>query len=127
MVPVRARMSPRGTAERLCRGGAPVLRAICPDGTAANCGSAHGSHAFVRNAIFRLSQPASGVGHVGFYMGETETQVLTLGGNESDAVRQQFEPKARLFGYWWPKSVPLPEGGVIKVKSVDGHPEGSET
>jgi hypothetical protein len=60
-------------------------------------------------------------------MGETKTQVLTLGGNESDAVRQQFEPKSRLLGYWWPKSVPLPNGGVIKVKSVAGHPEGSET
>jgi uncharacterized protein (TIGR02594 family) len=78
-------------------------------------------------AVFWRKSPRSGLGHVGFYMGETNTQVLTLGGNESDAVRQQFEPKARLFGYWWPASATLPAGGVIKVKSVDGNPEGSET
>jgi uncharacterized protein (TIGR02594 family) len=78
-------------------------------------------------AVYWRKSPRSGLGHVGFYMGETKTQVLTLGGNESDAVRKQFEPSARLFGYWWPKSVSLPQGGVIKVKSVDGNPEGSET
>jgi uncharacterized protein (TIGR02594 family) len=78
-------------------------------------------------AVYWRKSPRSGLGHVGFYLGQTKTQVLTLGGNESDAVRKQFEPKARLFGYWWPKSVPLPAGGVITVKSVDGQPEGSET
>jgi hypothetical protein len=60
-------------------------------------------------------------------MGETATQILTLGGNESDAVRNQFEPRAKLFGYWWPKSVPVPEGGVIKVTSEAGNPEGKVT
>ena len=58
-------------------------------------------------------------------MGVTSSQVLTLGGNESDAVREQFEPKTRLVGYFWPKSVDLPKGGAIKVKSEDGHPVGS--
>lgn len=66
-------------------------------------------------------------GHVGFYLGETATQVLTFGGNESDAVRKQFEPKARLIGYWWPKSVPLPVIAPIIVKDADGHPVGSVT
>jgi uncharacterized protein (TIGR02594 family) len=73
---------------------------------------------------WRGGSPDSGIGHVGFYMGETTTQILTLGGNESDAVRQQFEPSARLFGYWWPKSVSLPQGGVIAVASDAGNPEG---
>lgn len=68
-----------------------------------------------------------GLGHVGFYMGETKTQILTLGGNESDAVRKQFEPKAKFVGYFWPKSVPLPQGGAIMVKSEDGQPEGKVT
>ena len=58
-------------------------------------------------------------------MGETTSQVLTLGGNESDAVREQFEPKSRLVGYFWPKSVDLPKSGVVKVKAGDGHPIGS--
>lgn len=66
-------------------------------------------------------------GHVGFYVGETDTQVLTLGGNESDAVRKQFEPKARLIGYYWPKSVPLPAIGSINVRDSEGHPVGSVT
>jgi hypothetical protein len=60
-------------------------------------------------------------------MGETATQILTLGGNESDAVRDQFEPKAKLIGYWWPKAVPLPQGGVIQVASNAGNPEGTVT
>ena len=78
-------------------------------------------------AVYWRGSPRSGKGHVGFYMGETDTQVLTLGGNESDAVRNQFEPKARLFGYWWPKKEPIPASGAIRVKAVDGNPEGKET
>jgi len=78
-------------------------------------------------AVYWRDSPDSGRGHVGFYMGETATQILTLGGNESDAVRTQFEPRARLRGYWWPKSVPLPQGGVIEVSSEAGNPVGKVT
>jgi len=76
-------------------------------------------------AVYSRGAPHSGHGHVGFYMGETPTQILTLGGNESDAVRKQFEPKARLLGFFWPKSVPQPAVNVIKVTSVAGDPAGS--
>jgi uncharacterized protein (TIGR02594 family) len=75
--------------------------------------------------VYWRNSPTSGLGHVGFYMGETDTQVLTLGGNESNAVRQQFEPKIQLIGYWWPISVPAPAGGVIQVAVKEGHPAGS--
>jgi uncharacterized protein (TIGR02594 family) len=75
--------------------------------------------------VYQRGKPSAGQGHVGFYMGETGTQILTLGGNESDAVREQFESKAKLVGFFWAKSVDLPKGGVIKVKSEDGHPIGS--
>ena len=78
-------------------------------------------------AVYTRGKPESGLGHVGFYMGETDTQVLTLGGNESDAVRKQFEPKSRLVGYFWPASVARPAGGGIKVSAADGHPVGSVT
>jgi uncharacterized protein (TIGR02594 family) len=81
--------------------------------------------AFGALAVYTRGKPNSGLGHVGFYMGETNSQVLTLGGNESDAVREQFEPKTRLVGCFWPKSVDLPKGRAIKVKSEDGHPVGS--
>jgi uncharacterized protein (TIGR02594 family) len=86
----------------------------------------------------RLEGPALGAiavyhrvggGHVGFYVGETLTQILTLGGNESDAVREQFEPKARFVGYFWPtdQNAGAPVMGKIDVQSRDGHPIGSET
>jgi uncharacterized protein (TIGR02594 family) len=78
-------------------------------------------------SVYWRGSPQSGLGHVGFYMGETDTQVLTLGGNESDAVRKQFEPKSRLHGYWWPKNVAIPKLGRINVSQIDGHPIGSET
>lgn len=70
---------------------------------------------------------SGGLGHVGFYMGETDTQILTLGGNESDAVRNQFEPKARFIGYFWPTDVkaPAPEMGKISETSRDANPQGS--
>lgn len=73
-------------------------------------------------AVYWRFSPTSGLGHVGFYMGETDTQVLTLGGNESDAVREQFEPKSKLYGYWWPKVEPVPQIGPIQVASDAGHP-----
>jgi uncharacterized protein (TIGR02594 family) len=61
----------------------------------------------------------AGLGHIGFYVGETGSLVLTLGGNESDAVRKAFYPKAGnsmgLIGYYWPKSVPVPRCGAIRV------------
>lgn len=38
-------------------------------------------------------------GHVGFYAGETETQVYVLSGNESDAVGYGWYSKNRVLGY----------------------------
>lgn len=67
--------------------------------------------------VFWRNSIGSGLGHVGFYRGETESYVYTLGGNEGDMV--QIEPMAKhgrsfgLRGYWWPKSVPLPSVGAI--------------
>jgi uncharacterized protein (TIGR02594 family) len=78
-------------------------------------------------AVYTRGAPSAGLGHVGFYMGETDTQVLTLGGNESDAVRLQFEGKNQLVGYFWPKGESLPQGEVIRVSAKDGHAVGSVT
>jgi uncharacterized protein (TIGR02594 family) len=78
-------------------------------------------------AVYWRESRTSGKGHVGFYMGETATHILTLGGNESDAVRKEFEDKAKWLGYWWPKSVPSPQVGVIEVTSTDGTPTGKVT
>jgi hypothetical protein len=76
-------------------------------------------------AVYWRTSPNSGLGHVGFYMGETDTQISTLGGNESDAVRIQFEPRMQLIGYWWPASLQKPPVQVIQVDAKDGHPVGS--
>jgi uncharacterized protein (TIGR02594 family) len=40
-----------------------------------------------------------GGGHVGFYMGETSTDIKVLGGNQSDKVCIANYPKSRLLGY----------------------------
>jgi uncharacterized protein (TIGR02594 family) len=48
-------------------------------------------------------------GHVGFYIGETDTEIKVLGGNQQDAqtgvyqVSEKFYPKSALLGYRQPK------------------------
>jgi len=69
--------------------------------------------------------PGSGLGHVFFYVGENARGILALGGNQSDQVCRQYEPRNRIVGYWWPKSVPLPQAGAVIVS--DDANEGSET
>lgn len=73
--------------------------------------------------------PGSGTGHIGFYCGETpEGRILTLGGNEGDMVKKAFFPKNSrsfgLVGFYWPASIPDPEGGAVEVDD-DGEPTGS--
>lgn len=48
--------------------------------------------------LWRIS-PASGYGHVGFFIKETETTVFILGGNQTERVNIQEFPKTRLLGY----------------------------
>jgi uncharacterized protein (TIGR02594 family) len=71
--------------------------------------------------------PSSGSGHVFFYLGENENGVLALGGNQSDQVCRQYEPRARITGYWWPKTATLPKVGRIIVADAGAHVSGSET
>lgn len=55
--------------------------------------------------------PSSGLGHVYLYAGEGPRGILALGGNQSDQVQYQYEPRDRVVGYWWPASQPLPSIG----------------
>lgn len=62
----------------------------------------------------------SGLGHVGFYAGEDNHGFInTLGGNESDMVRDEFmNPKGATFGlvgYYWPKDFPMPQLGKLVI------------
>src|SRR5262249_38300493 len=75
-------------------------------------------------SIWRQSK-ASELGHVFFYLGENDKGVLALGGNQSDQVLVQYEPRSRIGGYWWPSTYPLPNVGPVIV-AFQGHLEGSE-
>lgn len=64
-------------------------------------------------AVFFRGGRNSGIGHVGFYRGELGSRLYILGGNEGDMVQIEALPKSSgsfgLIGYWWPKSVALPQ------------------
>ena len=99
------------------------------------------ARSFERDANFvKLATPAlgaittmwrgsrsSGSGHVFFYLGENNKGVLALGGNQSDQVCRQYEPRERITGYWWPKTVPLPRTGKIIAKESGARVGGTET
>ena len=62
--------------------------------------------------VFWRGSRSGPFGHVGFYIGETEHHVYTLGGNQNDGVRESPYPKngrgIGVLGYYWPAGVPLP-------------------
>ncbi len=49
--------------------------------------------------VFWRGSKSGWQGHVGFYIGETDTGILTLGGNQSDQVFIATYPKNQLLGY----------------------------
>lgn len=61
--------------------------------------------------VFWRGTPSAGIGHTGFVTGVTADKVKVLGGNEDDAVRDQWYAKQKsnwgLVGYYMPKGVPL--------------------
>jgi uncharacterized protein (TIGR02594 family) len=52
-----------------------------------------------------------GGGHIGIVVGQDQnSNIMLLGGNQSDAVNIKPFARSRLNkGFWWPKSVPLPK------------------
>lgn len=64
----------------------------------------------------------SGLGHVGFYNGETNGYISTVGGNESDMVREEMLRSDGntfgLSGYYWPKGSPLPTIGKLPRQKI---------
>ena len=78
--------------------------------------------AFGAIVVYWRAPRAQGVGHVGFYQKENSTQIFTLGGNESDMVKEEWLPKAAssfgLEGYYWPKAIALPKIGPIIVNAA---------
>ena len=77
--------------------------------------------------VFWRGRPNSGLGHVGFYRGETANSIYTLGGNEGDMVQiEPFPKKSATFGYegfFWPEKIALPErrGPIIMPAGTPTH------
>jgi uncharacterized protein (TIGR02594 family) len=65
-----------------------------------------------------------GGGHVGFYVGETKTHVLVLGGNQGDMVNVSRYPKngssLKITGYRWPADEPLTVAPPKNEQAQDG-------
>ncbi len=76
-----------------CTGGAPI---------------ANGRYGAIA-ILSRGADPAAG--HVGFLLGESDTEIALLGGNQSDAVTVVTYPKARLLGFRWPDEVGSSDAG----------------
>lgn len=78
--------------------------------------------AFGAIVVYWRAPRAQGVGHVGFYQKENLTHIFTLGGNESDMVKEEWLPKAAssfgLEGFYWPKALALPKIGPITVSAA---------
>lgn len=76
-------------------------------------------------AVFpRGGDPATG--HVGFAVGESDTAIYLLGGNQGDQVSVEAFPKARLLGLRWPGRRPEAEITEPPAGPDDTHSAGSE-
>ena len=53
-------------------------------------------------AVLYRDDPGSWKGHVGFYLRHDATQVVLLGGNQLEQVREHAYPVASVLGYRWP-------------------------
>ncbi len=70
--------------------------------------------------VFWRTSPASGLGHVGFYRGESAESIYVLGGNEDNMVQIAPMKRKQLIGYWWPASIGLPS--IAKITVPPGTP-----
>jgi uncharacterized protein (TIGR02594 family) len=53
--------------------------------------------------VFWRNHPSIASGHVGFYLAETDKDVLVLGGNQNNQVCEKYYPKSQILAYRWPK------------------------
>lgn len=59
-------------------------------------------------AIITRGDPSGWQGHVGFVVGETETHIALLGGNQADTVSVAYFPKTKLIALRWPEPAKAP-------------------
>ena len=65
--------------------------------------------------VFWRKSPASGLGHVAFYVGEDASAYHVLGGNQSDAVTVTRMARDRFVAARWPVTAPAPTGGPRRL------------
>jgi uncharacterized protein (TIGR02594 family) len=63
-----------------------------------------------------LTFTREGGGHVGFYVGEDDTHLHVLGGNQGDAVSVTRIAKTRLSEMRWPEEIPLPPAKTVRLR-----------
>ena len=63
-----------------------------------------------------LTFTREGGGHVGFYVGEDDTHLHVLGGNQGDAVSVTRIAKTRLSEMRWPEEIPLPTAKTVRLR-----------
>ncbi len=69
-------------------------------------------------AILVFQRP--GGGHVGFYVGETKTHFIVLGGNQNNRVSKSKISKGRLIASRWPATVSVnPTNGAMELDDSD--------
>jgi uncharacterized protein (TIGR02594 family) len=63
-----------------------------------------------------------GGGHVGFVVGQDQHgNLMTLGGNQGDAVTVAPFDRSRVLGYRWPDSEPMPPLSFLPVVDSNGN------
>ena len=70
--------------------------------------------------VFWRKSLASGLGHVGFYVGEDDTAYQILGGNQSDKVSLTWLSKDRFRKACWPKTASSLISAVIRKERDEG-------
>jgi len=66
--------------------------------------------------VFWRKSPGSGLGHVGFYIGEDASAFHILGGNQADRVSVARMPRGRFVTARWPANAPPPAGGPRRLR-----------
>lgn len=69
--------------------------------------------------VFWRKTLQSGLGHVGFYAGESDDAYRILGGNQSDSVSLVWITKKRFLAARWPSSVPPIALNPVKVAKAE--------
>jgi len=70
--------------------------------------------------VFWRKTKESGLGHVGFYVGEDDTAYQILGGNQSDKVCLMWVDKDRFLSARWPKMANFLTSGRVKKQRNEG-------